>query len=91
MMIGGAADPAARAEQEIKALFAGDDVIAHAVDWARGVLMDKGVDPSAHPLRAIRALRRADRRLGVVPARYLVDAAAGRPTRRGRARSPLLE
>ena len=79
MMIGGASDPAVRAEQEIKALFAGDDVIAHAVDWARDVLMDKGIDPSAHPLRAIRALRRADRRLGLVPARYLVDALVQQP------------
>ncbi|MBM7500445.1 hypothetical protein JOD52_001285 [Brachybacterium muris] len=33
MMIGGATNPVGRAEQEIKSLFAGDDVIAGAVDW----------------------------------------------------------
>lgn len=90
-MIGGATDPVARAEQEIKSLFAGDEMIAAAVDWARGVLMERGIDPSAHPVRALRALRRADRRLSLVSARYLADAAAGRPSRRTRARSPYLE
>lgn len=89
-MIGGAADPVGRAEQEIKALFAGDDVIADAADWARGVLMERGIDPSAHPMRAARALRRADRRLGHASARYLADAAAGRPPRRSSRINPLL-
>ncbi|EYT48550.1 hypothetical protein M3C58_11995 [Brachybacterium muris] len=91
MMIGGATNPVGRAEQEIKSLFAGDDVIAGAVDWARGVLMERGIDPSAHPVRALRALRKADRRLSLGSARYLADAAAGRPQRRGHTRSPFLE
>lgn len=90
-MIGAGVDPVDRAEQEIKALFAGDDVIGRAVDWARDVLMEKGIDPSAHPLRAVRALRREDRRLGLASARYLADAAGGRPPRRGRKRSPILQ
>ena len=63
----------------------------YAVDWARDVLMERGIDPSAHPVRALRALRRADRRLSLVSARYLADATAGRPQRRSRARSPMLE
>ncbi|MFC0293558.1 hypothetical protein [Brachybacterium muris] len=59
--------------------------------WARGVLMERGIDPSAHPVRALRALRKADRRLSLGSARYLADAAAGRPQRRGHTRSPFLE
>lgn len=91
MVIGGATDPVGRAEQEIKSLFAGDDVVAGAVDWARGVLTERGIDPSANPVRALRALRKADRRLSRGSARYLADAAAGRPQRRSRDRSPILE
>lgn len=91
MMIGPDLNMTGRAEQEIKALFAGDEVIATAVDWAREVLMKRGIDPSAQPLRAARALRRADRRLGMVAARYLADAAAGRQPRQGVRRSMLLD
>lgn len=90
-MIGGATDPAIRAEQQIKSLFAGDEVIAGAVNWAHGVLTERGIDPAENPVRALRALRRADRRLSLVSARYLADAAAGRRRRRGHTRSPFLE
>jgi hypothetical protein len=81
-MIGGG-DPARRAEQEIRALFAEDGALERGVDWAREMLAGAGADPVRRPVRCVRTLRRADRRLSLVAARYLVDAAAGRPARRG--------
>lgn len=91
MMIGGG-NPAARAEREIRARFAEDDALERGVDWAREVLSRAGADPGRRPLRSVRVLRREDPRLSLVAARYLVDAAAGRPPRRGARRlNPHLE
>lgn len=91
MMIGGG-DPAERAEREIRALFAEEGALERGVDWAREVLSRAGADPARRPLRSVRTLRRAERRLSPVAARYLVDAAAGRPPRRGAPRlNPHLE
>ncbi|GLI31583.1 hypothetical protein ACH0CV_10860 [Brachybacterium paraconglomeratum] len=39
------------------------------------------LDAARSPLRSLRALRRAERRLGLITARYLVDAVAGRGER----------
>lgn len=89
-MIGGEIDPTARAEREVRGLFADDDALDRGVSWAREVLADAGIDPETQQLQAIRALRRAERGLSLVGARYLVSAAAGHPPRRRGPRSPLL-
>lgn len=72
-------------------LFPDDPECAGAVAWAREVLVAAGLNPSRAPLRSMRSLRRAERRLDLVSARYLVQRAAGRPGRGPRGpRSPLL-
>lgn len=91
MMIGDGADPVGRAEREVRGLFADEHALDRAIQWAKDVLAEDGLDPSAQQLRAMRSLRRADRRLSLVSARYLVNASSGRvnprPTSR---RNPLL-
>lgn len=89
-MIGGTADPVGRAEREVRGIFADETAMDRAVTWAREVLSDDGIDPSSQQLQAIRSLRRSERRLSLIAARYLVDAAAGRgPRRRRRHTGPL--
>lgn len=76
-MIGGTVSPVERAKKQLTLLFPDDPGHREAVAWASAVLQNAQLDPSAAPLRSLRALRRADRRLGGVTARYLVNAAAG--------------
>lgn len=89
-MIIGDMDPSARAEREVRGLFADEAALERAVDWARTVLSEAGVDASSQQLRAMRELRRVERRLSLVGARYLVSAVTGRPPQRPGRRSPLL-
>lgn len=78
MVIRSSTDPVRHAQKQLSRLYAGDDAEQQARSWALGVLEGKGLDPARAPLRSLRALRRQDRRLGAVTARYLVDLAAGR-------------
>lgn len=80
--------PVERAQKQLGRLFPDDPDLAGATAWARETLRIAGLDPSASPLRSLRALRRANGRLGAVPARYLVELAAGRHPARGRRRTP---
>lgn len=90
-MIDGARGPVRAAEAQLRRLHPGEDGVDAAVAWARGVLDQHGLDPAETPLRALRRLRREDRRLRLVTARYLVERAAGRdPSARHRPRSPFL-
>ena len=77
-MIGSSQSPVERAQKQLHRLFPDDPDLAGATAWATETLQNEALDPSASPLRSLRALRRADRRLGAVSARYLVEAAAGR-------------
>ena len=106
-MISNQVDPLGRARWEVLGLFADDDAARRATTWAREVLESASVDPSGQQLRALRALRRADRRLSLPAARYLLTMARGSgegeedraasdrsraaARRRARRRSPLLE
>lgn len=76
-MISNQVDPVARARWEVLGLFADDGAAQRATAWARGVLENASVDPAAQQLRALRALRRADRRLSLSAARYLLSLARG--------------
>lgn len=88
-MIGSSTSPGERAEKQLHTLFPGDPDLTAATAWAAETLRNAPLDPSESPLRSLRALRRADRRLGTVAARYLVEAAAGRrPSGRRRAVPP---
>lgn len=91
MMIGPRHTPTERAERQLARTFSDqEDPLVAARAWATSQLADAGIDPATRPMAAVRALRRADGRLGRVAARYLVDAAAGRPSSRGRSfRGPL--
>lgn len=91
-MISDDVNPSARAERQLAAVYAQDGGIDGAVAWARRTLEAARRDPSKRPLQSARALRRADRRLSLVSARYLVNAVSGRSDQgRGlRARNPLL-
>ena len=62
------------AELQVRGLFADDGAVERGVAWAREVLDECSLDPASQPLEGIRALRRADRRLSLIAARYLVDA-----------------
>lgn len=84
-------DPTVRAEREVRGLFADEGALERGVAWARAVLEEAELDASMQQLRALRALRRADRRLSLVAARYLVDRVGGSPAPRARDRSPLLD
>lgn len=77
-MIGSSQSPVERAQKQLHRLFPGDPDLAAATAWAAETLRNGSLDPAASPLRSLRALRRADRRLGAAAARYLVEAAAGR-------------
>lgn len=85
-------NPAARAERQLTAVYAQDGGIDGAVAWARRTLEAERRDPAKRPLQSARALRRADRRLSMVSARYLAHAVSGRPDhgRRLGSRNPLL-
>lgn len=76
-MISNQVDPLGRARWEVLGLFADDDAARRATTWAREVLESASVDPSGQQLRALRALRRADRRLSLPAARYLLTMARG--------------
>ena len=98
-MIGPQVDQVGRARREVLGLFADDGAEERATRWAREVLETAAIDPAAQQLRALRALRRADRRLSLPATRYLLTLARGESDdgqRRGgrnavRRRSPLLE
>ncbi|ATG53239.1 hypothetical protein CFK38_12515 [Brachybacterium vulturis] len=87
-MIGSSQGPAERAQRQLHGLFPEDPALTAATTWATETLRSAQLDPSTAPLRSLRALRRADRRLGVLAARYLVEAAAGRPAAPGRRPHP---
>lgn len=87
-MIGSSRSPVERAEEQLHRLFPQDADLAAVTAWAVEMLRREGLDPSASPLRCLHALRRADHRLGAAAARYLVEAAAGRPPARGRRPAP---
>lgn len=92
-MIGSSRTPRERAQARLAQLFGGEQGEERAVIWARGVLEHNALDASGSPLRSMRALRRAESRLGLAAARYLVDAVAERPAPGGRGarRSPLMD
>lgn len=91
-MIGGDKDLVGDAQKELRRLFSDSDSLDGATAWAGEVLELEGVDPAAKPLRALRTLRAADRRLSTAAARYLVDAVAGRaPKSRLRPLNPHLK
>lgn len=91
-MIGGAVDPVGTARKELLQLFPDDEGFEAAASWARAVLESEGLDPDAVSLRSVRALRRHDRRLSRVAARYLADKASGKEPRGGGGRfNPLLK
>ena len=94
-MIGQQVDPLGRARREVLGLFADEGASQRATAWARGILAAEGIDPRAQQLQAIRALRRAERGLGLAAARYLLTLVNGGPEGGGRLdtrrRSPLLE
>lgn len=76
--IGGWRNPAQDAELQVRGIFADDASLERGAAWAISVLQDAGLDPHDQPVRAIKALRTADRRLSLVAGRYLVDLAAGK-------------
>lgn len=91
-MITDGTNPAARAERQLSALYAQDGGVDDAIAWARRTLEAETRDPVKRPLQSARALRRADRRLSIVSARYLVNAVSGQHDqgREPGARNPLL-
>ena len=90
-MIGGDVDPVGEARKELTQLFPDDEGFEVAASWARGVLEGESLDPDAVSMRSVRALRKHDRRLSRVAARYLADTAAGKePRSGGRGFNPLL-
>ncbi len=92
-MIGGRIDPVGKAEDELRRLFPGDRDLSAATAWAAETLRDAGVDATEAPLRSVRVLRRAERRLSAVTARYLVESVSDRRrgTRGRESGSPHLE
>lgn len=89
-MIGGVRRPSDHAVIKLETLFAEDGGVEGGIEWARTTLAAEGMDAKRRPLRAVRRLRRTDRRLSMIAARYLVDAVAGRyPGERGPC-SPML-
>jgi hypothetical protein len=91
-MIGQRRGPSEHARAQIAQLFAGEDGVERAAGWARAVLAQEGLEAARSPLRSLRALRRADRRLSPVTARYLVAVLAGRidPSQETGSWNPLL-
>jgi hypothetical protein len=92
-MIGGRTDPVGKAEEELHRLFPGERDLSGATAWAAETLRDAGVDATSAPLRSVRVLRRAERRLSAVTARYLVETVSDRPqgSRRRESGGPHLE
>ena len=74
----------ADAAREIKGLFADDSALDAGREWAVQTLEAAGLDPRREPIKGIHALRKANRRLSLVAARYLVDRAAGRPVKKAK-------
>lgn len=74
----GSRSPVERAQTQLRRLFPEDPELTGATAWARETLRLAGLDATTSPLRSLRVLRRADRRLGAVAARHLVELAAGR-------------
>lgn len=75
-MIGGWRNPSRDAEEQVRGLFADDQALDRGARWARDVLELAGMDPQAQPVRCIRELRRADRRISLIAGRFLVDRVA---------------
>lgn len=82
-MISSAESPSERARAQLRRLFPGDPELTGAAEWAADTLRGASLDPAAAPLRAVHALRRADRRLTLIAARYLVERAADQEPGRG--------
>lgn len=92
IMIRSSENPVQHAQRILRRLFPEDPELTEAIAWARQELREAQLDPATAPLRSLRVLRRADRRLTFAAARYLVDAAAGRAPRLGEPYgSPLLD
>lgn len=89
-MIDAGITPVGLAEREISRLFADRGGREAAGTWAREVLAAAELDPRRKPLRSVRVLRRAERRLSPIGARYLVEVAAGRIPSRSTRRSQIL-
>ena len=87
-MFGGDKDLVAEARNELERLFADANGLEGAQEWAGTVLTREAIDPASASLRAVRALRREDSRLGRVAARYLVETVAGRDPQTGRGSQP---
>lgn len=64
--------------RELAEIFPDDtgSAVVRAREWARGVIADAGLDP-ADELRVIRALRDAEPRLSLKPARFLAAQVRG--------------
>lgn len=82
-MIGPARTPAQRAEEQVRLLFAGEDVLETAIGWARATLEAAGIDAHRRSGAAARALRAARPGLTRIGARYLVHRVAGGGPARG--------
>lgn len=91
-MIGGVRRPSDHAVIELETLFAENGGVGGGIEWARTTLAAEGMDAKRRPwpLRAVRRLRRTERRLSIIAARYLVDAVAGRHPGEQGPRSPVL-
>lgn len=89
-MIDDGTNPAVHAERQLTVLYAPEGGLDAAVAWARAVLAADDRYAAKQPLRSARFLRRTDRRLSRVSARYLVNAVSGRDHRGRGPRSPLL-
>ncbi|RCS78586.1 hypothetical protein CIK70_09880 [Brachybacterium alimentarium] len=89
-MIGGVRRPNDHAVIELETLFAENGGVGGGIEWARTTLAAEGMDAKRRPLRAVRRLRRTERRLSIIAARYLVDAVAGRHPGEQGPRSPVL-
>lgn len=76
-MVGGWRNPARDAELQVRGIFADDSALERGAAWAISVLQDADIDPRAQPVRAIKALRLADRRISLAAGRLLVELAKG--------------
>ncbi len=66
------------ADMQVRGIFADDASLERGAAWAISILQDADIDPHDQPVRAIKALRSADRRISLLAGRYLVDLAAGK-------------
>jgi|GEM_PF-848236 len=60
---------------QYRVLFGGDDPLALATAWARGVIDEQGIAPSDQ-VRVVAALRKVEPRLGLLPAAHLAKTLA---------------